>query len=284
MFSAKKRDKLLQTGLGLGFMLIFFFALSCPCFADLEKMNNEELSSVSGQGTTNLYIENNSVRLFIDVHMETYGEIDSIKLCNYEKNNFTTYKNNINDYNEGSGNNINNKFSYVKDDNGNIVIDGLQGTGVNTNTSDWDMNWENVQIGADYDAPLVIDGLVVITEFDDINASNKRLKRIIIGTNNMQGQISGDFIRTTGAVHPLVPVDSSGNLSLLGNDALTMNRDSVLNNLNSGGKDTLNINGGFFVELNLNQASPEQGIKTIIGYREDAAVSMTFGGSDWWNE
>lgn len=284
MTSAFKNKTWGNTLLMVCFVVAAFFMHTGSATADLEKMTKDEMAAVHGQGTTNLYIEDNTVRLFLDVHMETYGTIDSIKAGYYDKTDFTTYKNNINDYNEGSGANINDNFSYVKDSSGNIVITGSQGSGVNTNTLDWDMNWENVQIGESYEAPLVIDGLIVRTEFDDISSSSKKLKRIIIGTNNMQGQISGEFIRTTGAVNPVVPVDTSGHLAALGSDALVMNRDSVLNGLNTAGQDTLNINGGFFIELNLDGNTAEQGIKTVIGYQESAAVSMTFGGSDWWDE
>lgn len=254
----------------------FIFCISPTLsFADLSQMSDYELSQITGQGTTNLYIEDNTVRLFLDVHIETYGEIDSIKGGYYAKTDFNTHKNHIGYPDETNGN-----YSYVKDSNGVIVIEGNQGSGVNTNTRDWDLNWKNVTLGESYDAPLVVDGLVVRAEFDDINSADKRLKKIIIGTNNMVGQISGDFIRTTGAVHPDVPMDNTNTLSQLADDALTMNRDSILQNY-----DALNIDGGFFMELNLDNLNPsEQGIKTIIGYRESAAVAMTFTGADWWHQ
>lgn len=197
--------------------------------AKLEKMNNHEMARISGQGTTNLTIEENAIRLFLDVHTETYGEIDSIKAGYYEKT-----------------------------------------IGAATHYG-WDMNWTGVTLGESYDKPLVIDGFVYRVEFDDINAQNKKMTRIMVGTNNMVGQISGSLNSTTGAVNPNVLTPSQTG------DPLVMNRDETLTG-------PLNVNGGFFIQLNLDGQSPDRGMRTIIGYPESAAVNMTFSGTDWWDQ
>ncbi|MBI9092711.1 MAG: hypothetical protein JEZ12_26130 [Desulfobacterium sp.] len=206
-----------------------FFTTPAVSIAKLEMMKDMEMARVTGQGTTNLVIEENTVRLFLDVHTETYGEIDSVKAGYYEK------------------------------------------TIGETTRYGWDTNWTGVTLGESYDAPLVMDGLIVRVEFDDIGAQNKRLTGITIGTNNMVGQISGSFNSTTGAINPnvLTPAQTG--------DPTVMNRNETLTG-------PLNINGGFFVELNLDSQSPDRGIRTIIGYQESAAVNMTFSGTDWWQE
>ncbi|MCF8025071.1 MAG: hypothetical protein K9K82_06245 [Desulfobacteraceae bacterium] len=194
--------------------------------AELVQMSNSEMAKIRGHGATNLYIEENTVRLFLDIHMETYGEIDSAKAAYYEK--------------DGQYN--------------------------------WDMNWTDMILGESNDVPLVTDGLVFRAEFDDINASDKQLKRIIIGTNNMDGQISGTFTTTTGAVNPEV-------VSQSGTEPIVMNRGTDLQ-----AYDALNINdNGFFIDINLDGNSPERGVKTIIGYPESNAINFTFSGTnDWW--
>ncbi|MCF8026452.1 MAG: hypothetical protein K9K82_13320 [Desulfobacteraceae bacterium] len=55
-------------------------------FAELSEMTNAEMAQIRGTGPTNLYIDGNTVRLFLDIHMETFGEIDSAKAAYYEKN------------------------------------------------------------------------------------------------------------------------------------------------------------------------------------------------------
>ncbi|MCF8026453.1 MAG: hypothetical protein K9K82_13325, partial [Desulfobacteraceae bacterium] len=123
----------------------------------------------------------------------------------------------------------------------------------------WDMNWKDIKIGESMNTPLITDGLVFRTEFDNIDAADKQLKRIILGTNNMAGQISGTFTTTTGAVNPVVIGDPAGN-------PIEMNRSGELH-----GK-TLNMSGnGFFIDINFNGTSAERGVKTIIGYPESQA-------------
>ncbi|MCF8026634.1 MAG: hypothetical protein K9K82_14250 [Desulfobacteraceae bacterium] len=220
------------------FILAFGTALSMSvfsalCRAEMSEMSDSQMAKIHGHGATNLYIEGNSVRLFLDVHMETYGEIDSAKAGYYEN------------------------------------MDGATG---------WDMDWNNLTLGQSIDTPLMTDGLVFRVEFDDndpttendISASNKHLERFFIGTNNMSGQISGDFTTTTGAVHPdVVAATQTG--------PIEMNRG---NDLQSYGP--LNISdSGFFIDINLNGQSDERGVKTIVGYPESKAYNFTFGG-DWW--
>lgn len=197
-----------------------------PGRAEMLEMTDSELSEVRGHGATNLYIEDDSVRLFLDVHMETYGEVDSAKAAYYEK-------------------------------------DGQEG---------WDMDWNNLTLGESKDTPLVTDGLVFRVEFDDIDAPDKKLKRFFIGTNNMDGEISGDFTTTTGAVHPDVAGEDQ-------EEPIEMNRDDDLQ-----AHDSLNISdSGFFIDVNLDGDSPERGVKTIVGYHEDKARDFSFDG-DWWQE
>ncbi|MFW6080877.1 MAG: hypothetical protein ACOC7W_03110 [Desulfosalsimonas sp.] len=194
--------------------------------AEMLEMSDAELSQIRGHGATNLYIEGNSVRLFLDIHMETYGEIDSAKAGYYEK-------------------------------------DGQEG---------WDMDWTDLTLGKSMDEPLVTDGLVFRVEFNDIEASDKKLKRFFIGTNNMDGEISGEFTTTTGAVHPDVVGEDQ-------TEPIEMNRGDDLQDYGA----LTSSDSGFFIDINLDGDSPERGIKTIVGYHEDKAYDFSFGG-DWWED
>ena len=207
--------------------LPFFLILPASSFAETHKLSDAQLKSIYCKGATNLYIEDNTVRLFLDMHTETYGEIDSAKLAYYEK-------------------------------------DGMY---------NWDVNWNDLTLGEGMETPLVTDGLIIRTEFDDISASNKKLTRIMIGTEHMDGRISGNFTTTTGAVHPDVVASSA-------TDPIVMNRGSDLQSY-----DHMDIaDNGFFIDINFDGSSPERGIKTIIGYSESQAMDFTFGGSNWWQQ
>lgn len=215
----------------LVFLMVFFLGTLSSGVCKTQIMTDIELARVTGQGTTNLFVEGNTVRLFLDLHMETYGTLASGK-AGY--------------WNRGTPD------------------DPAFG---------WDMNWKAVVIGESYDNPLVVDGLVLQIEFTrDISAPDKRLARIIIGTNHMKGEIAGDFASTTGAVNPEV-------LGLGGTDPLVMIRDDALQ-----AHSRLTMDGGFFLEINLDGQSPERGVRTIMGYPESAAVNMTFTGTDWWHQ
>jgi hypothetical protein len=209
------------------FLILFGVCAAEDCPAEVRKLTESELSGIYCKGATNLYIENDTVRLFLDIHMETYGEIDSAKAGYYQKN-------------------------------------GLY---------NWDMNWTDITLGESMDIPLVTDGLVIRTEFDDIDSANKKLTRIVIGTNHMTGRISGTLASTTGAVNPAVVGDSSP-------DPIVMDRGSDLL-----AYDHMDLSStGFFIDINFDGASTERGIKALIGYHESRAINFTFGGTDWWYE
>lgn len=206
----------------------FGMAAASSAPAEVRELTENELSDVYCQGATNIYIEENTVRVFLDMHTETYGEIDSVKAGHYEK-------------------------------------DGAAG---------WDIDWTALTLGEAMDVPLITDGLVIRTEFDDIDANDKKLNRIIIGSNNMNGRISGEFTTSTGAVHPEVVGDDTAT------EPIVMNRGAELQE-----HEHLDIaDNGFFIDINFDGQSPERGIKTIVGYQESQAVEFTFGGSDWWDE
>lgn len=216
-----------KTGAALCMAAFFCLAAAASAPAEIRELTENELSDVYCQGATNIYIEENTVRVFLDMHMETYGEIDSVKAAHYEK-------------------------------------DGASG---------WDIDWTAMTLGEAMDIPLITDGLVIRTEFDDIDSNDKKLKRIIIGSNNMNGRISGEFTTSTGAVHPEVVGDT-------GTDPIVMNRGAELQ-----AYEHLDIaDNGFFIDINFDGQSPERGIKTIIGYQESQAIAFTFDGTDWWNE
>ena len=226
--SARMHKGMTRKGFACLLGLLFFFYLPASLSAEIHKLTDAQLKNIYCKGATNLYIEDNTVRLFLDMHTETYGEIDSAKAAYYEK-------------------------------------DGVEG---------WDMNWTGLTLGEAMETPLVTDGLVIRTEFDDISASSKELVRIMIGTNHMNGRISGTFTTTTGAVNPDVLTGATGP------DPIVMNRSNALD-----AYEQMDIaDSGFFIDINFDGSSAERGIKTLVGYPESQAMNFTFSGSNWWEQ
>jgi len=195
--------------------LLFVTILILPRYAlsELASLEDSDLDNITGQaGFSEFTIDANTVRVFFDIHVETYTEIDSLKLGYYPKTDTgvkdTSYVFGTGDsltttkYNGGVGVTDNNYASY----NG---LTGPQGTGQNQNFYDYDINWENVQLGASPDNPLVINGVIFKVEFDDINSSNKKVKKIVFGTNDMQGYVKADMLRTTGMINPMISADAT---------------------------------------------------------------------------
>ena len=75
----------------------------------------------------------------------------------------------------------------------------------NRNYLDWDLSLDNVRLGIDPENPAVINGLVVRLKYDDISSADRQLTDIIIGTNDMQGDLNADFMRLTGIANPKLP-------------------------------------------------------------------------------
>lgn len=69
------------------FVVLFFLCLIiCPVnvFAELTALSKSEMKEVTGQqGMTDYSVEGNIARLFVDVHIETAGTIDSVKAGHY---------------------------------------------------------------------------------------------------------------------------------------------------------------------------------------------------------
>jgi hypothetical protein len=78
------------------FWLVIFAFLGCivpanSC-AELEKLNKEEMRGVTGTGAVDFSIIGDTARIYFDVHVETYAEIDSLKLGYYQRDNLVTRK------------------------------------------------------------------------------------------------------------------------------------------------------------------------------------------------
>ncbi|MFZ5572852.1 MAG: hypothetical protein ACOZF0_20835 [Thermodesulfobacteriota bacterium] len=274
---------------GIVTFAILSLLVAAPVSAELSPLSDTEMDTITGrQGLSEFTIEGNTARIFFDIHVETYMEVDSLKLGYYQKSDAgvgTTGDLNTAKWSALGTKSYNNNYAYVREfgSSGPNLFEGLQGDGQNMNTHDWDINWENVKLGKSKTEPLIINGLIMQVEFDDINATDKKLKRVVMGTNDMQGQLSADMLRTTGLINPMTTTDSQaralastnpadGNPLLLKRDSLGSNWDNYV--LNAGDHDT-----GFWVILNFGSGPSGEtdhiGWEIISGY-DERAVNFSY--------
>lgn len=205
-------------------------------------MTDEELTAVNGQFSeirlVNHTNENDTIRVFLDIHQEVYGTIESGRLGYYYKDNtelaatplqiglsgFEGFYHGADTVNNGA----NFTFLKVTSDfntmaptngatlepwgNGGLDSNNPEGSVTeNSNNFDWDLWIDNLQFGESPDKPQIMNGLIVRFEFNDnIRANpNAKLERIIVGTNDLQGNTYMNAQRVTGAVNPILLTNST---------------------------------------------------------------------------
>ena len=77
----------------------------------------------------------------------------------------------------------------------------------NINNFDWDVWADQIQMGESPDKPQIVNGLILRMEFDsDITVSeNPHLERIVIGTNDIQGNTYWNVQRATACISHSAP-------------------------------------------------------------------------------
>ena len=220
------------------FSIVFFSLLFIKqSFAVVELMADTDLENVDGQfseiSLVNHKVENDTVRIFLDIHQEVYGTVDSARLGYYYKDSASLGTTHLSiglsgfeGYYHGADN-VNNGanfafFKVLSDFNtmapqngaslepwGNGAHDGNNAAGTvtkNVNNFDWDLWIDNLQVGESPDKPQIVNGLIIRMEFNDdlINNANAKLERIIIGTNDVQGNMYLNAQRLTAVMSPLL--------------------------------------------------------------------------------
>lgn len=214
-----------------------------------------------------------------------------------------------------------------KDKLGSKWVDGAQGdndqmvlfssqTYRNRNYLDWDFAVDNLRMGLNPDEPVRINGLVIRLKYDNIKSPNRKLTDIIVGTNDLQGDLSFDYKRATGIYSPKLPHQAqqlalqnggAGN-ALTGTDLgeefnktpipAIYQRDTMMSlvdqfNLSRNYKHpqgkawidavpdnplSNNQHSGFFIRIGLDRNSPHFGYQLVAGYSERIADSFQYKG------
>lgn len=220
--------------------LSLFFV--CPANAVIELMEDEELEDVNGQfSEIRLISHNNSndtIRFFLDIHQEVYGTIETARLGYYYKDaselrntpvsiglsGFEGFYHGADNVNNGANFQflrITSDFNTMAPQNGATLEPWGNGgidsgdventTTANSNNFDWDLWIDNLQLGESPDKPQVMNGLIMRFEFtDDLTANpDAKLERIVIGSNDLQGNLYINPWRLTGSVNPLLLTNST---------------------------------------------------------------------------
>lgn len=285
-FKARRPHGLLVSAAVALLLLVFSPGM---LFAELQSLSDSEMDDITGrQGFSEFTIQDNTARIFFDMHIETYMEIDSLKLGYYEKSDSgpgTTGDLSTTKYSANGAYQTNSNYNYVREFglSGSNLYEGKQGDGVNQNNYDWDVNWENVTLGKSESEPLIINGLILQVEFDDINAKNKKLKRVVFGTNDLQGQYSAEMKRTTGMFNPLTTTDtqarSLGSTTPSDGNPFLMKRDSFNRNWDTYVQNASDNDTGFWIILNFGTGPDGEedhiGWEVVAGY-DERAVNFSY--------
>ncbi|WP_300674481.1 hypothetical protein [Desulfoluna sp.] len=382
------KERTMAWFIGIGLLFLFCVFTGEPVLA-LDSLDDSELAAVDAQaGPVTLSIEQDTVRLFFDTYIETYAEIDQIRMGYYykDKTDLVTRKGmnpgthmgsdgdprliwgeNVDDHqrfqvNYGRYGESGDKgtltperyameYDLVKDEERemeyvpwtdddlfmakfkqkkilgiklNMWVDGVQGdnrktsgfsegTYQNRNYLDWDINLNNVRLGASPDNPAKINGLVVRLKYDKIkDPENRRLTDIIIGTNDIQADLMVDLRRATGLYSPKnayrarqmgiagmlqgdsdlakefnstpVPVILQRDTMLMLVDHYYFGRDYRVPDAGSfmsavpDNPTSSNAHNGAFLRIGLDRQSPHFGYQVITGYNELIASSFQYRG------
>ncbi len=229
------------------FITIFVFIVSVnliclneKAYGTIELLTDDELADVNGQFSEIRLINHNkpndTIRLFLDIHQEVYGTLDSVRAGYYYRDaselattpmnmglsGFAGFYHGIDNINNGANfafMKVTSDFNTMGPMNG-AMLEPWGNGGFNSSTAetrentvtrncnnfDWDIWVDQLQIGESPDKPTYMNGLVVRFEFDDdlTIATNPNLKRIVIGSNDSQGIMRFNAQRITGIMNPLL--------------------------------------------------------------------------------
>lgn len=146
----------------------------------------------------------------------------------------------------------------------------------------WEQQWNDVRIGNSNSSPLEIDGLVFITDFKDGSfdqGATPELERIIIGSNRLQGSISGLLNSFTGIYSSALTGGGSPD-TILNRENLAGTTGTDRTTFDFDSNSSLSGDRGLFLILNISNGSI--GFQAVAGYNETNIPASPAGGP-WWD-
>jgi hypothetical protein len=309
----------------VSFITIFFTSIvSQAVFADIELMADSELSELTAQAgfmemttgegrrindLTGQWEKYDYARIFLDAHLEASLTIGSLKAGYYYKapselgvSNMSVGLSGLHDYVEKRYDD--HVFLNIETSMDPLLVpqppaDPNHTRSVaNHHTTDWDLWIDNISTAypdaggnVDFSTPGYFDGLIFRAEFDDLDASNPVLQRIIVGSNFRQGNEFVHLHRLSGMVNPNLlaheqgrsagnktPYETTGSAMLARRDPYVEN--FRVNVFNLSDRDT-----GFWVAIS--NTGGHVGYELIAGFPEAACdFSYKYGvqGIDLWGD
>lgn len=230
----------------LSFFVIVAFIVTFTIensFATIALMTDDDLSCVDGQLSEIRLINHNqvndTVRIFLDIHQEAYGKIDSFKAGYYYRDTseltntpiqigisgFEGFYHGVDNVNNGANFQflrVLSDFNTMAPQNGATLEPWGNGgydekdkentTTPNCNHFDWDLWIDNLQLGESPDKPQIVNGLIVRLEFDKSitgGGASPNLERLVVGSNGIEGNMYINPQRLTGTVSPLLLSNST---------------------------------------------------------------------------
>lgn len=139
------------------------------------------------------------------------------------------------------------------------------------NGTSWDQKWNTISLGKSLSEPLVIDGLVFMADFQEGTLdTDPVLERIVVGSNCLQGTISGLFETFSGMYNSALTGENPGNPVVVNGTPLSATS-FVFNSRASQTSDM-----GLYFILNMNGA--QAGLQVVAGYDEKSLAPNT-----WWD-
>lgn len=242
-----------------GIAFISSLVISSPVSAELKSLNEKQMRNETAQSGLVTFSENgNRIRMYTDIHLETWADIDSMKIGYYERSV------------PASGGGTVNQIGWDQDWSKATRPDGSTTNGVMLGTQT---------------KPLQMDGFVFKADFNgDLGGAEKpSLKRLVIGTNRLTGDISANMKSFTGIYNSSIVADGASDPNA--------NKPLIRQNL---GEKTFNFganytttedqskNEGFFLVITPEATGGNTGIQIVAGYNE-MNISTKPGGSEWWN-
>lgn len=173
-------------------VLIVLIWLAPLAFAEMAVMTDEELAEIEAEGITRMQLTNggDTIRIGLNIYAEVYARVESLKLGYYERTDLYTFKyGSIS--NDGRDNDYMELLSY------NAAQSNSENE--NQNSYDWDIDWNSVTLGRTVTMPFRLDGIIIKAYFDNYtNNSTRRLRRLTIGSERVQGEFVGHLDRISG--------------------------------------------------------------------------------------
>ncbi|MDY6905805.1 MAG: hypothetical protein SWH61_14100 [Thermodesulfobacteriota bacterium] len=187
--------------------IAFCSLMATNLYAGMDVMTDKQLQDVQGGEVLSIDISDPGyygtnenvtvVRFSSDIYIENYGEFSELRLGNYERDagelgpmlaadssNILAYTQSRTNPQDGTG-----YFGKKVNLHADLSSGFYRNFGASNGAeyTQWDVNWEGLQMGYDEDHPVRLYGIVLRAEYSNFGQGDQELRRLIIGSNKLYG-------------------------------------------------------------------------------------------------